>query len=337
MNNVKLAESLYTELLQRYLIRDNKSCVTDAEEMSKYFIRKNIYPEEIIRIHLQAIDHIFKNELSEPFKHTFEFLEHSLSNYRKTYEYYHRMEQERRELKSEIEVAAAMQQTLLASDVPNIPDLEIGAISVPYLQMNGDYFRFVERDDGVLGVGIADIIGKGVPAALSMSMVKYAMDSFHMEDMRPSNILRNLNRVVEKNIASHMFITMLYGQYHPKKSMFNYASAGHEPGFFYCATTDTFTEIETRGIVLGVIRDAQYEQYELPMKIGDKVILLTDGVTECKRNGRFIRREEVIEVIEQYNHLRAQEQVESVYRHFEKLSDFELKDDFTLIIIEKVV
>src|SRR5699024_955925 len=129
MNNVKLAESLYTELLQRYLTRDNKNCVTDAEEMSKYFIRKNIYPEEIIRIHSQAINHIFEEKLSEPFLDTFEFLEHSLSNYRKTYDYYQRMERERKELKSEIEVAAAMQQTLLASDVPNIPDLEIGAIS----------------------------------------------------------------------------------------------------------------------------------------------------------------------------------------------------------------
>src|SRR5699024_9781015 len=98
MNNVKLAESLYTELLQRYVTSDNKNCVTDAEEMSKYFIRKNIYPEEIIRIHLQAIEHIFDDSLSEPFKHTFEFLEHSLSNYRKMYAYYERMEREQKEL-----------------------------------------------------------------------------------------------------------------------------------------------------------------------------------------------------------------------------------------------
>src|SRR5699024_1927752 len=283
----------------------------------------------------QAINHIFEDELSEPFKDTFEFLEHSLSNYRKTYDYYQRMERERKELKSEIEIAAAMQQTLLASDVPSISDLEIGAISVPYLQMNGDYFRFVERDDGVLGVGIADIIGKGVPAALSMSMVKYAMDSFHMEDLQPRNILRNLNRVVEKNIASHMFITMFYGQYKPETSTFTYSSAGHEPGFFYHAQTDQFREIEAKGIVLGVMKDIEYEQYEKKIQAGDKIILLTDGVTECKRNDRFIKREEVIDVIKCYNHLHAQEQVNKVYQHFEHLPDFELKDDFTLIIIEK--
>src|SRR5699024_9743800 len=248
-------------------------------------------------IHLQSIEHIFEEGLNEELTDTFEFLQHSLSNYRLMDAFYQRIEREQKELKSEIEVAAEMQQTLLASDVPEIAGIEIGALSVPYLQMNGDYLRFVERDDGVLGVAIADIIGKGVPAALSMSMVKYAMDSFHMEEMRPSNILRNLNRVVEKNIASHMFITMLYGQYNPATSMFTYASAGHEPGFFYCAESNTFTEIETKGIVLGVIKDSTYEQYVLPVKKGDKIILLTDGVTECKRNGRFIHRNEVIEVI----------------------------------------
>src|SRR5699024_10122040 len=266
----------------------------DAEEMSKYFVRQNIYPEEIIRIHIQAIEHIFDEEMSDTFRSAFEFLLHSLTNYRKIHQYYERIEKEQLALKSAIEVAADMQHTLFTSEVPDYPHLEIGAITVPYLQMNGDYYRFVERDDGVLGVGIADIIGKGVPAALSMSMVKYAMDSFHMEDMRPSNILRNLNRVVEKNIASHMFITMLYGQYHPLKSSFIYASEGHEPGCFQFNQTKTFSEIETKGIVLGVIRDTQYEQYELPMKKHDKIILLTDGVTECKRNDRFIHRNEVI-------------------------------------------
>jgi len=334
MNNVKLAESLYTELLQRY-IDSNDSSVGDAEEMSKYFVRQNIYPEEIIRIHIQAIEHIFDEEMSDTFRSAFEFLLHSLTNYRKIHQYYERIEKEQLALKSEIEVAADMQHTLFTSEVPDYPHLEIGAITVPYLQMNGDYYRFVERDDGVLGVAIADIIGKGVPAALSMSMVKYAMDSFHMEDLQPRNILRNLNRVVEKNIASHMFITMFYGQYKSETSTFTYSSAGHEPGFFYHAQTDQFREIEAKGIVLGVMKDIEYEQYEKKIQAGDKIILLTDGVTECKRNDRFIKREEVIDVIKCYNHLHAQEQVNKVYQHFEHLPDFELKDDFTLIIIEK--
>lgn len=334
MNNMKLAASLYTELLQRY-IDDKTSSTNDAEEMSKYFVRQKIYPDEIIRIHINAVEHIFNEELSEEFRLSLEFLLHSLTNYQKVHQDFERIEKEQLELKSEIDIAADMQETLFTSEVPEYPGLEIGAITVPYLQMNGDYYRFVERDDGVLGVAIADIIGKGVPAALSISMVKYAMDSFHMEDLQPKNILRNLNRVVEKNIASHMFITMFYGQYRPDTSKFIYSSAGHEPGFFYNAKEDKFSEINAKGIVLGVMKEIEYEQYEKEIQTGDKIILLTDGVTECQRNNRFIKREEVIEVIKQYNNLPAQEQVNKVYDHFEHLPDFELKDDFTLIIIEK--
>src|SRR5699024_5073946 len=92
---------------------------------------------------------------------------------------------------------------------------------VPLHQMNGDYYHFITGNDGSMGVAIADVIGKGVPAALSMSMIKYAMDSFDEEIMSPSAILRNLNAVVERNVASNMFITMFYGHFLPESGLLN--------------------------------------------------------------------------------------------------------------------
>src|SRR5699024_2349345 len=157
----------------------------------------------------------------------------ALSPYRISHVEFERETDEEAELRSEIQVAANMQKTLLKTEIPMITGLDIGAISVPFRQMNGDNYYFVKSDSGVLGYAIADVIGKGVPAALAMSMIKYAMDSFYEESMTPDNILRRLNRVVERNVTPNMFITMFYGQYFPSSSTFRFASAGHEPGFIY--------------------------------------------------------------------------------------------------------
>src|SRR5699024_12732034 len=78
-------------------------------------------------------------------------------------------------------------------------------------------------------------------------------------------------------------------------------------------------------------------EYKLKLEVDDRIILLTDGVTECKRGDRFVTKQEVIEVIEQFSHLSEQEQVEKVYAYFDEMDDFQLKDDFTLLVIRRVV
>lgn len=336
MHKIKADRQAYKKLLQQYLESNNKCYLEEAKQMSISFVSRNIYPEEIVRIHMDAIDTLYGDVFND-YRRSLDFLLEALIAYRVAQEEYEELKLEQIELRSEIQVAANMQKTLLATDIPSIETLDIGAISVPFHQMNGDYYHFIKAENGALGVAIADVIGKGVPAALSMSMIKYAMDSFYEEAMSPSGILRNLNRVVERNVASNMFITMFYGQFFPKTSMFRFASAGHEPGFLYKAKEKSFVEFDTKGLVLGVLKNTYYPQYEVEIEKDDLIILLTDGVTECRRGERFIKREEVIEVIEKYAHLPAQKHVEHVYMHFNQLDDFKLKDDFTLIIIKKVV
>src|SRR5690625_3744734 len=219
-----------------------------------------------------------------------QFLLETMNAYGLYYQEFQVLREEQIKLKSDISVAASMQYTFLATTKPKIEGIDIGVISVPAEQMNGDYHHFVKGKDGSLGIAIADVIGKGVPAALCMSMIKYSMESFASETMNPKTILKNLNRVVEKNVDSSMFITMFYGQYIPSKSIFKYASAGHEPGYFYQADLNKFKEIETKGLVLGVLPNSVYEQYEIKINTGDMIVLLTDGVTECRCGDRFIER-----------------------------------------------
>jgi len=335
-NFIKKNAEEYKKLLGDYIESQNEQSLYGVELVSKAFIKNNILPEEIINLHIKALNELYPDLVVE-IKDSMDFLLEAMVSYGVAHQEYQVLREQQIALKSEISVAAEMQQTLLRTEKPEIQDLDIGIISVPANQMNGDYYHFIKNSDGSLGVAMADVIGKGIPAALCMSMIKYAMDSYPEESMSPKSILRNLNRVVERNVESNMFVTMVYAQYSPTTSMLNFASAGHEPGFYYNSKEDSFTEIDTRGLLLGVSKEADYDERELEIKENDMVIFLTDGVTECRDGERFIEIHEVLDVIRKYAYLPAQEMVDQVYKYFERLQEFQLEDDFSLLILRKTV
>ncbi|MFC7322036.1 PP2C family protein-serine/threonine phosphatase [Halobacillus campisalis] len=336
MSTLKLDLENYKELMQQYIETQDEQALYQAEQFSKHSMQQNISPEEIINVHVQSLQHLYP-DMPEHIRSSLDFLLETMISYGLAYQEYQSLRERQLELKSEISVAANMQKTLLATEKPEIEGLDVGAISIPAKQMNGDYYHFVKDDSGALGVAIADVVGKGVPAALCMSMIKYSMDSFPENRMDPGVILGSLNRVVERNVDSSMFITMFYGLYNINNHTFRFSSAGHEPGYYYDSKQDYFEEIDASGLVLGVSPEATYEQCTKEVHVGDMIIMLTDGVTECRQGDRFIEEDEVLEIIKQYAHLPAQETVEHVYKHFERLQDFQLRDDFTLIILKRKV
>lgn len=333
-NLIKQNAKEYKKLLAAYLESQDEQSLYGVELVSKAFIKHNILPEEMINLHIKALKELYPN-LFEDFEHSMNFLLEAMIFYGLAHQEIQILRDEQIALKSEISVAAEMQETLLRTNKPKIDGLDIGVISVPANQMNGDYYHFIKNSDGSLGIAMADVIGKGIPAALCMSMIKYSMDSFPEELMSPRAILQNLNRVVERNIDATMFITMIYAHYSPETCKLVFSSAGHEPAFYYNASEDRFTEITAKGLVLGVMKDVAYEERTLQICENDFVIFLTDGVTECRDGERFIEINEVLDVIRKYVDLPAQEIVNQVYKHFEKLQDFQLKDDFSLLILRK--
>ncbi|MCA0972788.1 PP2C family protein-serine/threonine phosphatase [Halobacillus litoralis] len=336
MSTLKLDLENYKELLQEYIRTKDEQALYQAEQFSKQSMQHQISPDEIINVHIQSLQEIYP-EMPEYIQSSMNFLLETMISYGLAYQEHQSLREKQLELKSEISVAANMQKTLLSTVKPELDEVEIGALSVPAKQMNGDYHHFVYDNQGNLGIAVADVIGKGVPAALCMSMIKYSMDTFPEMRMDPSVILGSLNRVVERNVDSSMFVTMFYGLYNSNDHTFSYSSAGHEPGFYYHKETDEFEEIDVPGLVLGVSADTAYTQYKREVKRGDMIILLTDGVTECRQGERFIEQDEVLDVIKSYSHLPPQDIVDQVYRHFERLQDFHLRDDFTLIVLRRNV
>ncbi|MDQ0159218.1 PP2C family protein-serine/threonine phosphatase [Alkalibacillus salilacus] len=334
MSSIESDMQNYKELLSQYLQTRNEAILYQAEQFSKQSIQQNISPDEIVNVHYEALEEVMP-DMGERVRDSFQFLIETMIAYGLAYQEHQVLREKQIELRSEIGVAANMQETLLKTTIPSDEKVDIGVKSVPAKEMNGDYHHFIKDEDGNIGIAIADVIGKGVPAAFCMSMIKFAMESFSENEINPQRILDSLNRVVGRNVEEGMFVTMFYGFYDTTDHQFYYASAGHEPCYILRYDTGKFEEIDAKGLLLGVSNDVSYEERQVDIRSGDLIILLTDGVTECRVDDRFIEQEEVLDIINQYAHLDAQGIVEGVFQYFERLQDFQLRDDFTLLVMKR--
>lgn len=323
----------YKEILEQYTLRQTEQNLYKGQNFSKQLIQKNISPEEVISIHKASLEELIPS-LPKDVRHSFDFLIEVMIRYGLALEEHKALIQIQENFKMEMELAANVQQTLLKTKVPNMDGLDIGMISVPAKEMNGDYAYFLS-DETSVGIAVADVIGKGIPAALCMSMIKYGMDSLSGAKIDPITVLDVINRIVEKSVTDSMFISMFYGRYDTFRSEFTYASAGHEPPLFYCAKQKSFTELQAKGLLLGVIPNVKYEQHSIVLAEGDFIAMMTDGVTECRSKDGFIEQKKVMKIIESVKKETAQEMVEHVFQELEILQDFELRDDFTLVILKK--
>ncbi|MGO0058981.1 PP2C family protein-serine/threonine phosphatase [Brevibacillus fluminis] len=324
----------YQEILQAYLQGGGENQLYLGQQLSKWLLAENVTPEEVIELHLGALSK--KTEVSEEIRASFEMLTEIMIEYGNAIRENRSLRSRQKQMEAEFEIAVAMQQTMLPDEVPAFPGLDIGVVHVPANQVSGDYYNFVQREDHAFSVAIADIVGKGMPAALCMSMIKFAMDSFYESSVKPGRMLHHLNRVVERNIDPSMFVTMLFGRYDTMRHRFRYAVAGHEPGFLFCAREEKFTDLEGKGLVLGMLPETGFSEKEVALESGDMLILMTDGVIERKIGTRYFQREDLLPYLHAEIGLSAQEMADRIYRRLLLLSNFELQDDYTMIIIHRL-
>lgn len=328
-------ENQYKEILNQYMQRQSEQNLYVGQNFSRQLISENISPEEVISVHKAALQEIYK-DLPEVVWHSFDFLIEMMINYGLALQERQSLLQRQEEIRVEMDLAANVQETLLKTSLPTLEGLDIGFLSIPAKKMNGDYIYFISDEDGHAGIAVADVIGKGLPAALCMSMVKFGMDSLNNSPANPSEVLGVINRVVEKSIDDSMFVSMFYGRYDAENSTMTYGSAGHEPAILYRAKTGEFTELYAKGLLLGVSPAAVYEEHTVQLESDDMVVMMTDGVTEGRTDEGFIEREVIFELIEERKDEPAQAIVQHVYDELERMQHAELRDDFTLVIYKKV-
>ncbi|WP_430536211.1 PP2C family protein-serine/threonine phosphatase [Listeria rocourtiae] len=325
----------YRDIMLKYLEHQDEEILYSCEKLTREAMEKHVSPEEVVNLHRSILEE-YDADLPAFVSSSFDVLLEMMVGYGLAHMEHLSLRTEQIALRREIAQAEDMQKTMMKSDIPMVDGLEVGVVSVPMRQMSGDFYSFTNEGDNKISVTLADVIGKGIPAAFSMSMLKYAADNYGGDMKTPSEMLRNLNVVAEMNIADNMFITMFYGLYDTKRHLFEFASAGHEVGLYYSAKTQRFTDLYARGLPLGIDSSATYRAFEKEVELGDMIFIMSDGVTETRTDEGFIEREDLIAVFKKRIDLPPQGLVKGVYDHLCKMQEYELRDDFTLICLKRV-
>jgi len=304
-----------------------------AQNFTRQLIQKNISPEDVISIHKNAVEQIFPNQMNES-QPAYDFLIEVMVHYGMAHREHQSLLQKQAEYEMEMKIATNIQKTLLKTYVPNMKNIDIGMISVPIRKMNGDYVHFFHDGEEYLSVAVTDVVGKGVPAALCMSMVKYGLETLVYAYKDPSYVLEVINRVIEKGVDDSMFVSMFYGCLDVEQNIFSYASAGHEPALHYSAKNDQFFTLEVKGLLLGVLSETNYTFHEIVLEENDLIIMMTDGVTEFRVKEELNSREVITTLIKENRHLSAQQLCQLLYKEIERVQNFKLFDDFTVVILK---
>lgn len=181
----------------------------------------------------------------------------------------------------EHEEARLIQRGLLPTAVPRIGGIDVAVSWQPADGVGGDCFDTLAFGDAALGISIADIAGKGLPAALLMSNLQAAVRAFALDSTGPSSICGSVNRLLCRNMASGRFATFCYARVDARARRLVYANAGHNPPLVVRAA-GSIERLTEGGTVLGVFPETAFDQGELPLQAGDRLLFYTDGITEAR-------------------------------------------------------
>ncbi|MGM9950566.1 MAG: PP2C family protein-serine/threonine phosphatase [Lysinibacillus sp.] len=324
----------YKRILADYIESQTERNLYIGQNFIRQLIQKNVAPEEVISIHKASMEEICP-ELPVAVSHGYDFLIEIMVHFGLTLRERQSLLEQQEELRIEMNVATKIQNMLLKTTVPKVASIDIGMVSVPIRKMNGDYVHFLNDDAHSVSVAVTDVVGKGVPAALCMSMVKYGLDTLEYANGNPSYVLEVLNRIIERSVDDSMFVSMFFGRLDIENSLFTYGSAGHEPALYYKASEKRFHALESKGLLLGIMPEVKYPQFDITLDDGDFIVMMTDGVTEFRKQEDVDSREIIEALLLKYLDLEAQQMCEMLYKELQKLQDFGLEDDFTVVILKK--
>ena len=187
---------------------------------------------------------------------------------------------EKGRLERELQVAREVQTSLLPRETPHVPGWEFAARWKPARQVSGDFYDFVNTDGG-LGIVIADVSDKGMPAALFMALSRSIIRASVCSARSPAEGIAQANRLICADSVNSMFVTLFYAELNPITGQLLYVNAGHNPPFLYRAGHDDFTALSRTGMPLGLFKAIEFQQQAVKLEAGDFILLYTDGVSEA--------------------------------------------------------
>ena len=183
-------------------------------------------------------------------------------------------------LQNELSIASQLQQSILPTIPPVTEGCEVSANMEPARNVGGDFYDYFRLDNHI-GLVVADVSDKGIPASMFMMSSRTALKGAAIGVRDPEKVLTEVNNQLQQDNPTFMFVTLIYALYNPETGLLTYSIAGHDPPMLVSAD-GTVTELPlTKGIAVGIAADVVYTQESVTLEPGDTVVLYTDGVTEA--------------------------------------------------------
>jgi phosphoserine phosphatase RsbU/P len=231
----------------------------------------------------------------------------------------------------ELEHAQRIQRALLPSPLPEIEGCEMAAMWKPAAAFGGDCYDVLQFSTTRLGLSIADVAGKGLPAALLMANLQASVRAFGIDDARPETVTRHVNRALCRHTPLDRFVTFFYATIDTSTRTLACSNAGHNPPILVRADGSVWRPVSD-GMVLGVLENNAYSQTEVRLQSGDRLVLFTDGITEAgSHEGREFGDERLVELIVRNRHQSAPELLDSLFQDVSTFTRGFFADDATLI------
>jgi len=233
----------------------------------------------------------------------------------------------------EQEDVETVQRGLRPKDIAQPAGYEISGAWVPPRGVGGDYFDVEAFSEAKLAMSIADVSGKGMPAALLMSNLQAALKATASEQVPPEQLCAKVNRIIYGNVSPGRFITAFYGLLDGSRNRLVFTNAGHNAPIL-ARRDGSWLRLSDGGAPLGLFPDWSYGRGEVQFAAGDRLVLFTDGVTEASdAAGEEFGEERLVKVLLENRHLSAGELQEKILAEVDKFSGGHFEDDATLVVV----
>ncbi len=232
----------------------------------------------------------------------------------------------------QVRYAAEIQRRMIPARAPDHPFIDFGCVYDPSLELGGDFYDFVELPDGRLGFTIADVVGKGLPAALMMASARSALRANAASHAGIPRIVSRVNAHMCRDTLVGEFVTVFYGIFSTNAPRLTYVNAGHDPPLLL--RDGEFRQLNAGGLVIGVLPDVEFDEESVDLRSGDTIVFYTDGVIDALNfEGESFSRPRLRESILRYADRPATEIAEQIKwdtRRFAGLA--EQNDDITIVV-----
>lgn len=239
-------------------------------------------------------------------------------------------------LRNEMKLAGEIQRKLLPDSNPDIPGFEFFATNMPAKSVGGDYYDFIPIDKTKFAFCIADITGKGMPAAMLMANLQATFRSQVLVDADCCTCISRTNKILFKNTEPSKFATMFYGVLNADNGMLEYTNGGHDQPILF-RNENTVEHLPSTGLILGILEDSDYQKGVVDLEPGNVLLLYSDGITEAMNSGSDMYGiDRAVELISNHMNLSAQKLSELILNDVQNHANGAIQsDDITLMIIKR--